>query len=218
VRPADVRTDLADVTLYMNDLHILDTSSKPPTWSRPPRTPSNPAPIEREGHTAVVIGRSMMMVIFGGTWVDEDDQSRYLNDVHVLDASRNWWSQPDTLGTPPIEREGHTASAFNRLMLVFGGAGLDSADHSINLAGTRGTAAGIRGAHARARVSSTPPPADTAPLTPTSALRRARALCLAPSLARSQICTSLTRTRGHGRSPSSARTCSRKSAATTPPP
>lgn len=129
----DGRTDLADVTLYMNDLHILDTSSKPPTWSRPPRTPSNPAPIEREGHTAVVIGRRM--IVFGGTWVDEDDQSRYLNDVHVLDAARNWWSQPDTLGAPPIEREGHTASAVGRLMYVFGGAGLDSADHSINLAG-----------------------------------------------------------------------------------
>lgn len=115
----------------MNDLHILDTTCKPPAWSRPSRTPSNPPPMEREGHTAVVIGHRM--AIFGGTWVDEDDNSRYLNDVHVYDTARNWWSQPDVLGTPPIEREGHTASAVGRSMIVFGGAGLDSADRSINL-------------------------------------------------------------------------------------
>ncbi|KAJ1633381.1 hypothetical protein T492DRAFT_547026 [Pavlovales sp. CCMP2436] len=126
------RTDLEDITIYLNDLHILSTSSKPPTWSRPPRTPSNPPPMEREGHTAVVIGRSM--VIFGGTWVDEDDASRYLNDVHCLDTGRNWWSRPDTLGTPPIEREGHSACAVGRSMLVFGGAGLDVEERSINLA------------------------------------------------------------------------------------
>jgi len=126
------RTDHEDITLYMNDLHILDTTCKPPAWSRPPRTPSNSPPMEREGHTAVVVGHRML--VFGGTWVDEEDKSRYLNDVHVYDATRNWWSQPDVLGTPPIEREGHTASSIGRNMLVFGGAGLDAVDHPINLA------------------------------------------------------------------------------------
>lgn len=130
--PARRRTDHDDATLYMNDLHILDTSCKPPAWSRPPRMQGNPPPIEREGHTAVVVGARM--VVFGGTWVDEEDNSRYLNDVHVFDTARNWWSQPDVLGTPPLEREGHTASVVGRNMLVFGGAGLDGADRSINLA------------------------------------------------------------------------------------
>lgn len=114
----------------MNDLHVLDTSTKPPSWSRPPQSPTA-TPIEREGHTAIVIGHRM--IVFGGTWVDDDDNSRYLNDVHVYDVDANYWSTPETHGQTPIEREGHTASAIGRSMLVFGGAGLDDVDRSINL-------------------------------------------------------------------------------------
>ena len=43
------------------------------------------APIEREGHSASVVGSRVY--IFGGTWVDDDSNSVYLNDLQVLDVA-----------------------------------------------------------------------------------------------------------------------------------
>jgi len=120
-------TDEEDNTLYMNDLHVLDTSQL--CWSRPPA--SGAIPIEREGHTATTVGHRIF--VFGGTWVDDEDNSTYLNDLYIFDVDLAAWLQADTTGEPPIQREGHTASVIGTQMVVFGGAGLDSEERSVNL-------------------------------------------------------------------------------------
>ena len=120
-------TDEEEATLYLNDLHRLDTTSL--TWSRP--LVGGTAPIEREGHTAATIGTRIF--VFGGTWVDEEDNSIYLNDLYILQTDGLTWEQPATGGEPPIPREGHTASVVRNQMVVFGGAGLDCEERSINL-------------------------------------------------------------------------------------
>jgi N-acetylneuraminic acid mutarotase len=120
-------TDDEEHTIYLNDLHCLETRSL--SWSRP--SSSGTAPIEREGHTAATIGGRIF--IFGGTWVDDEDNSIYLNDLHCLDTSSLSWSAPQTSGEPPIPREGHTSSVVGQQMVLFGGAGLDASDRSINL-------------------------------------------------------------------------------------
>eukprot|EP00966_Prymnesium_polylepis_P058423 1353009-Prymnesium_polylepis.1 len=73
-------TDEEDTTIYMNDLHMLDVDTF--AWSKP--TTSGEPPTEREGHTAATLLKKVF--IFGGTWVDEEDNSIYLNDLHVLDT------------------------------------------------------------------------------------------------------------------------------------
>jgi len=120
-------TDDEDSTIYMNDLHILDVTSF--LWSRP--ACSGTYPIEREGHTASVVGKRIF--VFAGTWVDDEDQSVYLNDLHVLESDSLAWSQPVTTGAIPSQREGHTASVIGGLVVIFGGAGLDKEDASVNL-------------------------------------------------------------------------------------
>lgn len=123
-------TDEDENTLYLNDLHRLDTSAL--TWHR--TVANGTPPIEREGHTSVTIGAQVY--IFGGTWVDDEDNSIYLNDLHRLTAEvveRPTWDQPVASGEPPIPREGHTASVVGSQMVVFGGAGLDFEERSINL-------------------------------------------------------------------------------------
>ena len=120
-------TDEDDNTIYMNDLHILDTTQL--RWRRP--STSGVAPIEREGHTAAPVGTRVF--IFGGTWVDDEETSIYLNDLFVLDVESMAWAQTETTGTPPMQREGHTASVVGTQMVVFGGAGLDHEQHSVNL-------------------------------------------------------------------------------------
>ena len=87
-------TDDDDSTIYMNDLHVLDVTCF--AWSRPAWCGT--APIEREGHTASVVGDRVY--VFGGTWVDDDSNSVYLNDLHVLDADTVTWAQPATSGEP----------------------------------------------------------------------------------------------------------------------
>ena len=120
-------TDDDQNTIYFNDLHRLDTLSL--SWNRPPCVGA--APIEREGHTAVTADHRVF--IFGGTWVDDDDNSIYLNDLHVLQTEGSVWSQPATTGEPPIPREGHTAAIFINQMVVFGGAGLDADERSVRV-------------------------------------------------------------------------------------
>jgi len=126
-------TDEDDNTIYMNDLHVLDVNTF--TWTKP--ATSGDPPSEREGHTAANFQKKVF--IFGGTWVDEEDNSIYLNDLHVLDTNGDSnidarWSAPKTDGTPPIQREGHTASMVRDTMVIFGGAGLDKENASVNLA------------------------------------------------------------------------------------
>jgi N-acetylneuraminic acid mutarotase len=108
-------------TEYMNDLHVLDVRTL--TWSLP--VTSGCPPIKREGHTAVAV--ETRLFIFGGTWVDDEDQSHDLNDLHLLDVETMpmGWSVGVCSGKPPSQREGHTSSVVGAQIVVFGGAGLD---------------------------------------------------------------------------------------------
>ena len=71
--------------------------------------------------------------VFGGTWTDEDDNTIYMNDLHVLDVSNFSWARPVWSGTPPIEREGHTASVVGRRVFVFAGTWVDDEHNSVYL-------------------------------------------------------------------------------------
>lgn len=51
----------------------------------------------------------------------------------MLDTHSNSWSQPITSGKAPSQREGHSATVVALRVLVFGGAGLDKEDTSVNL-------------------------------------------------------------------------------------
>ena len=88
-------------------------------------------PDDREGHSASVIGTKIY--VFGGTWTDEDDNTIYMNDLHVLDVSNFSWARPVWSGTPPIEREGHTASVVGRRVFVFAGTWVDDEHNSVYL-------------------------------------------------------------------------------------
>ena len=125
-------TDEDDTTIYMNDLFVLDVGAITDgtlSWNKP--GVSGSPPIEREGHTAAAVGSRMF--VFGGTWVDDDDNSIYLNDLWILNTETMVWSQGMCTGEPPIQREGHTASVVGATMCIFGGAGLDSDDRPVNL-------------------------------------------------------------------------------------
>ena len=84
---------------------------------------SSHIPDDREGHTASVIGQSIY--VFGGTWTDDEDRTIYMNDLHVLDVNNYAWSRPARLGTPPIEREGHSASVVGSMIYFFAGTWVD---------------------------------------------------------------------------------------------
>jgi len=80
-------------------------------------------PSPREGHSACMIGTRMY--VFGGS-----STAGYMNDVHVLDMEPPWttgeeiafsWGQPSVGGEPPAAREGHTGTAVDGSVLVFGG-------------------------------------------------------------------------------------------------
>lgn len=118
-------TDEEDNAIYMNDLHTLDVSSF--TWEARRPAASGSPPIEREGHTASVLGH--LIWFFAGTWVDDDDNSVYLNDLHTLDTDTLTWASPRTQGEAPMQREGHSASVVGARLFVFGGAGLDKNTH-----------------------------------------------------------------------------------------
>ena len=115
-------------TSYLNDLKIFDVGTR--CWSTP--VASGTTPIEREGHTAQSIDDYML--IFGGTWVDDEDNSHYFDDLYQLTTVPSLsWRVPTCSGQPPSSREGHTASVLQRQMVVFGGAGLSAADEPVNL-------------------------------------------------------------------------------------
>jgi hypothetical protein len=74
------------------------------------------APMKREGHTAVSLDG--MLIVFGGCYLDK----QCFNDVHVFFADKKLWVPVQTVGQPPAEREGHTATMVGDRMFVYGGS------------------------------------------------------------------------------------------------
>ncbi|XP_047964759.1 protein GLUTELIN PRECURSOR ACCUMULATION 3-like [Salvia hispanica] len=95
---------------------------KPHCWVRASDSDfTGPLPQPRSGHTAVNIGKSMI-VFFGGL-VDK----KFLNDVTVYDIDNNMWFQPEFMGsgsdgnTGPSPRAFHVAVSIDCHMFIFGG-------------------------------------------------------------------------------------------------
>ena len=73
-------------------------------------------PEPRFSHTAVLLGNSSHMLLFGGNNFDAS------NELFAFDIGRREWSKHKAAGTPPSKRYGHQAviTADNR-MVIFGG-------------------------------------------------------------------------------------------------
>ena len=65
------------------------------------------------------------------------DCTYYLPNIgctfQVLDTQTVTWTQPTTSGVIPSQREGHSATVMGEKIVIFGGAGLDKEDTSVNL-------------------------------------------------------------------------------------
>eukprot|EP00698_Gefionella_okellyi_P022277 TRINITY_DN7364_c0_g2_i1.p1 TRINITY_DN7364_c0_g2~~TRINITY_DN7364_c0_g2_i1.p1 ORF type:complete len:746 (+),score=176.04 TRINITY_DN7364_c0_g2_i1:100-2337(+) len=97
-----------------NAVYSLDVVRK--EWRR--LYPNGTAPSARYGHTATVIGRTV--IVFGG----RAGADGFFNDVHVLDVDQMHWEQKAVTGTPPCARYAHTAvcGANGTKIYVFGGS------------------------------------------------------------------------------------------------
>ena len=106
-----------------NDVRALDTTRM--RWAQPLVVGEGPSP--REGHSASMLGTSMW--VFGGS-----SEVGYLDDVWVLDCAARGvaatvgssrltmaWGRPELSGPAPSAREGHTATAIDGSIYVFGG-------------------------------------------------------------------------------------------------
>ena len=69
-------------------------------WINQPQNPSSRAPDAREGHSATVFRRSL--VIFGGL-----GPHGLYNDVAALDLATMEWGVPPVIGSPPLRRFCH---------------------------------------------------------------------------------------------------------------
>jgi len=107
---------------YLNDLRILDTETY--VWSR--LRVSGTPPLPRYGHTCNISGPDI--VVFGG-W-NEKSGSREKEEKSdpskteyfmVLNTDAMTWEHGKYVGTPPLNRYGHTCTSIGPHLLVFGG-------------------------------------------------------------------------------------------------
>eukprot|EP01023_Acetabularia_acetabulum_P009657 TRINITY_DN1435_c0_g2_i1.p1 TRINITY_DN1435_c0_g2~~TRINITY_DN1435_c0_g2_i1.p1 ORF type:complete len:572 (-),score=90.39 TRINITY_DN1435_c0_g2_i1:428-2143(-) len=96
-------------------IHVFDSSSF--TWSLLTPQADNQVPEARGGHTAVLVGSSI--VLFGG---ENGSKRKTLNDVWMLNLDSMKWSKCETKGKAPSARSEHIAVSYlNRYMLIYGG-------------------------------------------------------------------------------------------------
>lgn len=96
----------------LGDLHVLATDAL--RWTQPSMLGTVPS--ARKGHTLTKSGA--YLYLFGGKGAG----GALLNDVHELDTNRVSWRTLQTTGERPPGRDGHTATAVEDRMYVFGGA------------------------------------------------------------------------------------------------
>jgi hypothetical protein len=104
---------------FRNDVWALSLRGTP-AWTQ--LTPDGTPPSQRGSHTAIYDPAHFRMVVFGG------DNGVHFNDVWALSLARSTaWVQLTLAGTPPSERDRHTAiyDPVRDRMVVF--AGLDNA-------------------------------------------------------------------------------------------
>ena len=96
----------------LGDLHVLDAAAM--EFRQPTQLGSVPS--ARKGHTLTKSGT--YLYLFGGMGEGE----ALLNDAHRLDPSSVTWRALQTTGDLPPGRDGHTATAMEDRLFVFGGA------------------------------------------------------------------------------------------------
>ena len=96
----------------LGDLHVLATGTL--SWTQPSMLGTVPS--ARKGHTLTKSGS--YLYLFGGMGVGNVP----LNDAHELDTNRVSWRTLQTTGDLPPGRDGHTATAVEDRLYVFGGA------------------------------------------------------------------------------------------------
>eukprot|EP01087_Luapelamoeba_hula_P022259 TRINITY_DN7935_c0_g2_i1.p1 TRINITY_DN7935_c0_g2~~TRINITY_DN7935_c0_g2_i1.p1 ORF type:complete len:906 (-),score=187.75 TRINITY_DN7935_c0_g2_i1:160-2877(-) len=97
---------------HYNDMYILNTEKL--TWKR--YSPTKSTPDSRAGHTVTPFVDGSL-VLFGG----QTKGQRYLNTIHTFQPETKTWLKGKELGDAPPPRGGHSAVAYNRSLLVFGG-------------------------------------------------------------------------------------------------
>lgn len=109
------------LTRYLDDLYVLDTSTK--CWSHV--TAQGDVPSPRAWHSSNVVGKYIF--IFGGT----AGKNHFKNDVYALDLETMIWHQVKTKGLMPEERASHSATLINDRIIVFGGVTPSVLDNAI---------------------------------------------------------------------------------------
>jgi len=97
---------------YSSNLECLDLGAK--VWFEPHVTGKPPTP--RGGHTMLATPGRHTVIVFGGC-----NNSKWLNDIVVLDTDRWAWSHPHTTGVAPLGCSYHIAKVVGESMFVFGG-------------------------------------------------------------------------------------------------
>jgi len=119
------KTNESGPDLNFNDvwlLHNADEVGGAPSWVQ--SAPSGTPPIARHNHTIVYDATNERVILFGG---HVDSGGPFSHDVwvlkHAIDSGTASWTELNPTGTPPGDREWHSAiydSVSNR-MVVFGG-------------------------------------------------------------------------------------------------
>jgi len=107
----------ADKLIFLNDMHVLDTSGTTLSWKRIPQKGTIPSP--RCGHRMVAFGD--LLVLFGGGCGEQWDSK--FADVFVFDTTTNEWIKPKLTGQAPVctFTVAFSAGVF---MFLFGGQSL----------------------------------------------------------------------------------------------
>jgi N-acetylneuraminic acid mutarotase len=100
------------------DLATFDPYTR--TWSNIPKSAQKGSiPPSRTNHASSSVGKNMYM--FGGNNNNEAGQYQVLDDLSMLDTVTMTWSRPNTTGTAPCARSGHTLTAVGKKLYLFGG-------------------------------------------------------------------------------------------------
>jgi hypothetical protein len=119
---------------YFNDVWALSLAGAP-AWTQ--LTPSGTPPSARYGHSAIYDPVRDRMVMFGGSY--EYLGTHHLNDVWILSlAGTPAWTELIPTGTPPSERDNHSAiyDPVRDRMVVYGGIWSSNDVWALSLAGS----------------------------------------------------------------------------------
>ena len=107
----------------LNDVFVLDTTTR--TWTQPlleegrEKQSAKKLPPPRGAHAACMLGKQTMYIVggYGGHGYKRQD----LNDAYALCTETFVWRKIHTRGKPPAPRSGHSISAVEHNIFLYGG-------------------------------------------------------------------------------------------------